>query len=109
MQHSDGYGTHGCMLLLFERISYYRRGTDICNGKGSQDHEVARVIQEDQQSQEELISTGILVKQMLNYSPQRGKLTLSLRVFQSFLSCSWFLDKCVSCSWFLDKCVSGNG
>ena len=38
MQHSDDHNAHDYMQQPFVRIHDYRRGIDICNGKGSQDH-----------------------------------------------------------------------
>ena len=52
MQELYGHIAHGCMLLLFERIPDYRRDTNNCNGKGSQDHEGVKMIQVVWQQQE---------------------------------------------------------
>ena len=40
-------GGHDYMLLLFGKIHEYKMGIDTCNRRGSQDHEMAEVIQED--------------------------------------------------------------
>ena len=45
MQYLNDHNAHDYMQHPFVRIHGYRKGTDICNGTGSQDHEGAKMVQ----------------------------------------------------------------
>ena len=50
MQHSSDHDGHDYMQLLFGKIHVYKMGIGTCIRREYQDHEVAKVIQEDQWS-----------------------------------------------------------
>ena len=47
MQYSSDHDAYDYMQQPLVMFPDYRRGTDICNGKGSQDHEMTKMTQGD--------------------------------------------------------------